>query len=58
MLIRTMGLFWKRDNVFWERQKNPSTLFDVNPKTKGRSLLIFGNRLEYTRCMLMIIWYM
>ena len=34
MLIRTMGLFWKRDDVFWGKQKNRGTLLGINPNTK------------------------
>jgi hypothetical protein len=28
-MIRNMGLFWRRDNVFWDRQRNPGSLFGV-----------------------------
>jgi hypothetical protein len=35
VLIRTYGLFWRVDNVFWGRPKNPGRLLGVPASEKG-----------------------
>jgi len=32
-MIRSYGLFWKSDEVFWGKQKNPGSLFGVKSQS-------------------------
>ena len=44
MLIRNYGLFWKRDTVFWGRQKNPGHLKGVHAKKLKAKPVDFRNQ--------------
>jgi len=44
MLIRTFGLFWRVDNVFWGRPKNPGLLLGVPASEKGFGTVDFRDQ--------------